>query len=199
MLYYHRAERKFMQKQNNLQKLYRYFSGVGDKLGMGIDQEILETVVVFNALEIPTSASCEGHTDHGINGPWVDIESKDIELLNEQIKKILVEIDIKEKSEASKEEVEKMLLKLHKLDQIRKNKNLEIVKRILNDLELFYKNKEISFDKRLIIIFYGSFARIISQGADMQDLEPARFRQEKLLEYQKEMKSFTKFLKEKYI
>jgi hypothetical protein len=36
-----------------------------DKLGKDVDAEIAEAVVALNALGILTSASCEGHLDHG--------------------------------------------------------------------------------------------------------------------------------------
>ena len=44
-----------------------------DGLGRGLDEAIVETVAVLNALEFPTLSSCAGHTDHGHAGPWVRI------------------------------------------------------------------------------------------------------------------------------
>src|SRR5579862_3856182 len=46
-----------------------------DGLGLGIDEGIKETVVAFNMLGLNTSGSCEGHLDHGLTTPWVDIEA----------------------------------------------------------------------------------------------------------------------------
>lgn len=46
-----------------------------DGLGKEIDPGIRDTVVALKAHDIHTTGSCEGHLDHGIAGPWVDIES----------------------------------------------------------------------------------------------------------------------------
>src|SRR5260370_29918875 len=54
-------------------ELAKKFSRTTDRLGMPIDAGIFETVVVLNALGIHTMASCEGHLDHGLPCPWVDI------------------------------------------------------------------------------------------------------------------------------
>src|SRR5690242_14050996 len=51
------------------------FAHVTDRLGMPIDPEIFETVVVLNALGMTTTMSCGGHLDErGLLLPWVEIE-----------------------------------------------------------------------------------------------------------------------------
>lgn len=42
-----------------------------DELGYPIDTEIKDTVVALNLLGIETTASCEGHLDHGFAFPSV--------------------------------------------------------------------------------------------------------------------------------
>ena len=49
------------------------FSHVTDKLGKHMDKGILDTVVALNVLGFDTDQSCEGHLDHGLPYPWVDI------------------------------------------------------------------------------------------------------------------------------
>ncbi|HZO75528.1 MAG TPA: hypothetical protein VFB60_25210 [Ktedonobacteraceae bacterium] len=44
-----------------------------DKLGLGIDSGIFETVVALNLLRIQTVQSCEGHLDHGYAYPWITV------------------------------------------------------------------------------------------------------------------------------
>lgn len=44
-----------------------------DKLGLGIDPGIFETVVALNLLRIHTFQSCEGHLDHGYAYPWITV------------------------------------------------------------------------------------------------------------------------------
>lgn len=44
-----------------------------DFWGLGIDDQIKDTVVVLNLLGLNTTASCEGHLDKGLLTPWVDV------------------------------------------------------------------------------------------------------------------------------
>src|SRR5579864_6767791 len=53
----------------------REIDQITDALGLGIDEDIKETVVAFNMLGFNTSASCEGHLDHGLSTPFIDIEA----------------------------------------------------------------------------------------------------------------------------
>lgn len=46
-----------------------------DRMGCPIDEGILETVVVFHLLGVPTCQSCEGHLYEGLSYPWVDFET----------------------------------------------------------------------------------------------------------------------------
>lgn len=54
----------------NLSKETRLFT---DRVGMPIDRGVLDTVVAFRAWGFVTKASCEGHLDHGLPYPWIDI------------------------------------------------------------------------------------------------------------------------------
>ncbi len=49
------------------------FSRVTDRLGKHIDKGIFDTVVALNILGFDTEQSCEGHLDHGLAYPWIDI------------------------------------------------------------------------------------------------------------------------------
>jgi hypothetical protein len=80
-------------------ELAEKFSHVTDKIDMPIDEGILETVVALNALDIPTSMSCEGHLDHGLSYPWVDIElhrnqsdPPEIALIRDNIRELQIQI-----------------------------------------------------------------------------------------------------------
>lgn len=48
---------------------------IKDAMGYGIDSGVKETIAACNLLEIPTSASCEGHSDSGFNAPWIQIDA----------------------------------------------------------------------------------------------------------------------------
>jgi hypothetical protein len=59
-----------------LSDLQEHFRCVGDGLGLGIDDGIVDTVIALTAHGIPTVASCEGHVDHGLAYPWVDVSHR---------------------------------------------------------------------------------------------------------------------------
>jgi len=62
---------------------------IKDKLGLGIDENIKETVTAFQIYEFPTSQSCEGHveSDRGNPYPWVEIYAPEPEGWKESEKK----------------------------------------------------------------------------------------------------------------
>ena len=56
-----------------------------DALGRRIDIGIMGLVLALNAHGIRTTASCEGHTDHGYSYPWVWIDKASGETLNRMV------------------------------------------------------------------------------------------------------------------
>ena len=59
-----------MDRWNELEEQFKH---VTDALGKPIDAGIFQTVVAFNALGVSTIMSCEGHVDHGLPYPWIDV------------------------------------------------------------------------------------------------------------------------------
>jgi hypothetical protein len=53
--------------------------GIGDKLGMPIDEKIKPLVAALNMWSVETSASCEGHAGRALPYPWVDIPYAHVE------------------------------------------------------------------------------------------------------------------------
>ena len=53
--------------------MYDHVSTWTDRLGRPIDHGIHDTVIALNLLGFPTTASCEGHDDHGTPAPWVAV------------------------------------------------------------------------------------------------------------------------------
>src|SRR4029077_1610780 len=58
-----------------------------DAIGYPIDREIKEIVVALNIMGIKTTASCEGHFDHGALYPWVDLN-----FFSKEDQQLLIEI-----------------------------------------------------------------------------------------------------------
>lgn len=56
-----------------------------DKLGLGIDKGVEYPVAAMRVLGIRTTQSCEGHTEHGLPYPWIDVEKEDIPKLEQAL------------------------------------------------------------------------------------------------------------------
>lgn len=183
-----------------------------DGIGAPIDREIKEIVIALNIMGIKTTASCEGHFDHGHLYPWVDLEisSNEIEKLMAEMRQKLEQIEIEETSLEKKYPdlsyqarldlpEAKHLLELYKerfllsrsYDQTQMH-CLEPVNRLLNQ---FYENRHVSYDRILISDMGG---RLRSIGADRQVTRSEDEQSFKLVEYREEMKAFATFLKEVY-
>lgn len=169
-----------------------------DGLGKPIDSGIFDTVVALNLFNIRTTQSCEGHLDHGIASPWVQIEAPEtdeIVSLRNRVNELSELIEKLENEGKQDEELTPHYKEIRRLyEQIKRPQLGEIQKAILL-LKEFYESRQISYEKMLTI--HGN--RLESQGAQLQDIISPENRGQKLLEYQQEMKSFTAFLRNKFI
>lgn len=158
-----------------------------DKLGLHIDAGIKEAVIALSVCDIETTASCEGHLEHGIAAPWIDIRAKEMTELSEKIK-----------AAESKKEAEKISGDNAENIERAKEKHMELMKKTMGLLEDFYKDRHVPFDARLFLDSRPAGARLQSQGTFLQKTEAEATKKAKLLEYQKEMRAFTEFLKNKF-
>lgn len=146
---------------------------ITDKLGKPIEEGIKETVIMFNAFDIKTNQSCEGHAEKDErSAPWVMFqpETPDDEEWYEDEKsreKVIAE------GEATK-------------------------KQIVDLLKDFYKERKI--DPGNMLGFKGVGYGFKLQGNEAEDFKnlDSEDAQEKLSVYRKEMSDFTEFLKENY-
>jgi hypothetical protein len=167
------------------------FSHVNDRIGMPIDGGIFETVVALNALDIPTSMSCEGHLDHGLPYPWVAIglsglstqsDPPEIAHMRENIRELQLQI--------AKHTTPEMKQMQQEAQKVQLEKRFKLFKM----LSEFYQGRAVSFD-RIITIEHG---RIRCQGGDYLLLLSEDERAKKMSEYSEEMRDFTDFLKSIY-
>ena len=207
------AENKELNKQEKWQEIAIEVESWVDGLGYPIDPKIKETVIALNALGIPTIASCEGHLDHGLSHPWIDIDinTPEIHILETRARGILGEIKEKEQflqeiyptlswNEICNKPEAESLIKLYQLNRDIFNKIELAQQELLKDLyfliESFYKNHDSCYDNILFIQINSNFARILSIGGKWQRMRSDKEKEMKLNEYQEEMKKFTQFLKE---
>lgn len=185
-----------------------------DRLGMPIDPEIKETIIVLNLLGFTTQQSCEGHLDWGSSYPWVSFVDKSPETLEmenhrEELERALEkeEAVIREKNPT----LTQMELYLHEEDiaefsqhhKIRKqlqelnkkvNQNLaRMLKKLHELLGSFYDHHFSSYDSLLALSIRN---RLVALGSEWQETRDQTSQEKKLKEYLQEFKRFTKFLKQ---
>lgn len=189
-------------KQKVWNQIVNELNKIADKTGMPIDKGILETVAAFNALSIPTSASCEGHLEWGDAAPWVDIESETSEVSKRLKSEMIQEWDVAktlDKESGSTSQIEQTLKRYHELKSEIKRPILVLTQKVLSLLDDFYKDRVVFVDLRLVVRDLGlDVVRIESQGAIVQEIRGIEERKRMLEAYQEEMTSFTNFLKSKF-
>ena len=172
------------EKQRRWDEMAERVGKVTDKLEKPIDEGIKEGIIALNLFDINTSASCEGHIDHGVYAPWIDIQGKIPKDTREQFQELF-------KNKGQNEE------KLKELSREIERRNLEEQRKILPHLDEFYHGRDVPSHKRLIIENI-SLGRLESQGVRFQKIEDEKVRQERLQEYREEMNAFISVLKDKY-
>jgi len=200
-----------------LNRLRKKIDKITDALGMPIDKEIKEAVIMFNVVGLYTSGSCEGHLDHGLPAPWIHIEApnepkeryvKEKEIYRKVARKYNLKVEevrrgynIEAFEEAGREIVKNEETKEYKRW---KKENKKLLKKAKKFLEEFYKNRQVGSDIKLEIEIFGDDSFRIHNGGKyykpVKDLsEKEKKKVEKMLKkFREEMNAFTEFLKNKY-
>ncbi len=181
-------------KEQRWQDMYVHFSQVTDKLDMGIDRGILDTVIVLNLLGMPTIMSCEGHIDDSSGAPWVDIEDPEANQQTDSIGRLFKEAQI---AYAQGLAAQDLFHRAHEARLEALTKHLTHRATLLRYLATFYEHRQVPYDVRLVVQSKSAGrTRLESQGASLQEIASPERRAQKLAEYQNEMHAFTAFLKE---
>ena len=153
-----------------------------DALGRPIDPGILDAVVALNSNKISTAGSCEGHLDHGLAAPWIDVSSPMAESMRDDF------WALRERG-ATREELD------HVRHQIER-RNLVVRAVLLQELAAFYEHRHVPYDVRLTIQDRAmAESRLESQGASLQEIRDSLVRQRKLVEYRSEFNAFARYLR----
>lgn len=207
------AEIRKPNKQEKWQEVSIEVESWVDGLGFRIDPKIKETVIALNALGISTTASCEGHLDHGCPYPWVDIDAhtSEIQILKRRLVEISEEIEKNEqllklnypqlsiKEIFNQPEAESLNILFQVSNEISDKIRLaqqEHLKNLYFLIEKFYQKQDSVYDTMLFIQDNLNNARIQSVGGEWQRIRPNKEKEIKLNEYQKEMEKFSRFLRE---
>jgi hypothetical protein len=166
---------------------------ITDGLGKPIDSGIRETVAILQLIGLHTTASCEGHLDWGLPVPWIRFHAPEARALRPELSKLNDALDTLEQESA---EFERVLTQRNALqEQVEELKARDCLK-LFPYLDAYYSTRIRSYDERLII---DSSGRLIMQGVCIQVGRDRVTRVQKLKVYQREMKSFTEFLKKLYL
>jgi hypothetical protein len=190
-----------LHKRKQWEDIAARFARMTDMLGTGIDSGILETVIALNALGIETSASCEGHLDHGTGAPWIDIQAHSAGEQSIQVAEMFMQADKAFEEQVLPEEtIDALFAEAHQEQDRVKVIHLEQRKALMSYLTAFYAVRRVPYDWQLAIHprDMSGRARLESHGADFQSVAPLEMRVQKLAEYQEEMQAFTEFLKQVY-
>ena len=157
--------------EEELKKIRERVDKMADALGKPVEEGIKETVTMLNAFDLITSGSCQGHLGRGI-GPWVEIYPR--------VPKVEKWYDD-----------EKLREKVIKQENYLSRKAIDL-------LTLFYEKRKVSFDAMLGFRGIGYGFRIQSHGAEIIGTFEKDEGKNKMKQYRKEMKDFTKFLRKNY-
>lgn len=189
-----------------------------DSLGYKVDDHIKETVVAFNVMGLSTSASCEGHIDHGISAPWIEVGTP-----NKPEERFIGEREIFQKV-ASKygisfEDVKRGINHNAWVEALRessqsdetpeykqwRNETKKLIDRASGLVEKFYQDKDVVSNIKLGISEDGEGEFRVRNGGEDYRPVPEKLTDEqrgelakRLTQYQEEMKKFTAFLKDQY-
>ena len=201
-------------KKGQWKKVAEHFQHITDGLGRPIDPPIFETVVALNVLGLPTSMSCGGHYDdgRGLLLPWVDIRSsaphanklrKKIRKLNKKAEKLRAKLKRQQKTsswlavKATEKKLHDTYKKIHPRRLRLRFLQSSTCERLVQLLTQFYEDRQVPFDRRLILHAWGDGQIRLSHqgGEDFYLASPDDLQRQKLEECRREMNAFTAFLK----
>jgi hypothetical protein len=208
------------RKKQTLTQKRLEIDNIFDAEGKGIDEEIKDVIIALNIADFPTTASCQGHYGEepgGIGAPWVEIGASDepeerfnnqnaiFQRIAEKYKMPLEELRRSFNPDAYWEAMKEASEQGETVEyQEWDKKNQELFKKAQNLLDEFYKDRQVDDSLKLQLEEWVGGFRIHNGGEDYKDLEENISEEEKeahrkrLIEYQKEMNRFAKFLLDKF-
>ena len=205
-----------------VERLRQELLGTADAENKGIDPGIFETVLYLNALDLPTTQSCEGHAEEGRGRPfpWVRFEAPD-----EPHERFVGETDAYQRAadeagvlveQLRQGKPDDAYWQLHReISQYEETpefqrwmkKNLELHEKVTNLLNEFYQSREVPPDTCLVVEDSSGLnfevhsneensKKFAWHEAAPEELAAAR---EKLPRRREELVAFTEFLKHKYL
>lgn len=183
----------------SFEEITRSMSQITDQLGMGIDPGIFVSVVIFNALGFHTQQSCEGHLDHGKPAPWITFVTPEADIPKRQATRLFAQGEQAEHIQGASNG-DALYAEANRLRRQAEMLHAEDKRRLLEYLAAFYAAYRPSYDRLLVVYERTPACSILeSQGASTLIGEPRETRASKLREYLEEMRTFTTFLKQRFL
>lgn len=183
----------------SFEEITRSMGQITDQLGMGIDPGIFASVVVFNALGFHTQQSCEGHLDHGKPAPWITFVTPEADIPKRQAARLFAQGEQAEHAQGTNNS-DTLYAEANRLRRQAEMLHAEAKHRLLEYLAVFYTAYRPPYDRLLVVYERTPACSILeSQGASILIGESSEARASKLQEYQEEMRTFTTFLKQRFL
>jgi len=191
---------------------------IRDALGFPIDLTIREAIVGLNISGIPTSASCEGHSDRGRGAPWIKVEAPNrpeerfvgesniVEMIAAKYHTSVENVRTGRDHEAWKEATH-LAADNGETDEYRtwRKENDVLQEKLSTFLEEFYQGRTAVPATHLELTHDAEGTWRVHNGGDdykrnsrTLDDNERHLLAERLKRYQMEMMAFTEFLKDKY-
>ncbi len=164
-----------------------------DRLGAPIDEGICHMVTALNALGLYTTSSCEGHLEHGLAYPWVDLEQPETVPLARKAADLL---DAAQQALPDQERYHALLREANQIEEEAKQLSLSMAQKLMHYLHAFYQQHPFEYERHLIpdTRMWGGEIRLRSLGAEFQELMDEPTKAQRLPLYREEMDAFAAFL-----
>lgn len=213
------SDRHDFEKMRTWEHVAASVDKMGDRLGLGIDEGIRETVIAFNLSGIQTDSSCEGHLGSGLLFPWVGFSAPDepeerFEGEKDLAKAIALSRGVSEedvvraRDEEAWKEWRMACFDKQETSAYKKwrEENVKMAKRAEDLLGEFYRNHTPNPGNHLVVNDYGRSIRVHADSEHaLRPLPEKNFSESERRTYlalqdgaRAEMRMFTKFLRERY-
>jgi hypothetical protein len=152
-----------------------------DKLGMPLDDTIVDTVVALQLVGINTNMSCGGHVDRNTAGPYIMFADPVADKMEFTYRTTLTPKD----DEYKRQRI------------VARDLNLHERQKLLLHLDAFYSDRRVPYTTRLIVSSVGGaeMSRLQCQGAELVHILSAEESKQILRHFQDEFRAFTDYLR----
>jgi hypothetical protein len=193
------TQKPFSEREQQWQEAIRCYIQQAQEEHWHVEPDIVETVVVLRECGITTPSASMGVLERPPYAPWVRIYRTD---LDEEEKRVWQAWEEAQKQNELKQlpqdEIHRLFSRYHEMRKVLISKHLQERSILLEHLITFYAERQVPFDRILILRDMQYSATLESQGAQFQLQASPQERQRKLIEYQQELRQFTNFLKQIY-